>query len=153
MRLSRFLVAGLGLALAAGLSGCSLFGGEEEASTGLLFDKPEAAALRPPAPVQALRNIEIGRTRDGYAIVAYGTAPTTGFGAASLAPRRDGQPGTDGYLDFDFVAVPPDPALNMPQGSIASRAIRADTFLTIKQVGTVRGLRVHSATNSGQVDF
>lgn len=148
MRLRRFPSLLAAAALGAMVGGCSLFGGDEPEA-----EAQAALAARQPVPIQALRNIEIGRTRDGYAISAFGTAPTTGYGGASLRARREGQPAPDGYLDFDFVAIPPDPALNMPQGTIDARAIRADAQLPASRLRGVAGLRVHSLTNSGQVDF
>ncbi|MBK0397568.1 hypothetical protein H0I76_00060 [Limibaculum sp. M0105] len=148
MRLRRSPLILPALVLAALLGGCSLFGGDDESEA-----EAAAIAARQPEPMQALRKIEIGRTRDGYAITAYGTAPTTGYGAPSLRPRRDGQPGPDGYIDFDFVAVPPDPALNMPQGTLTAREIRADAQLIASRMRGVTGFRVHTLSNSGQVDF
>lgn len=154
MRLRDLLYPLRGLVLVAALSGCSMFGDDKSDGPGLLFGgDDEVVVQREPAPVQALRKIEIGRTRDGYSVTAFGTAPTTGYGAASLRARRAGAPADDGYLDFDFVAVPPDPALNMPQGTIDARAIRADARLTVRQTAEIRGLRIHTITNSGQVDF
>lgn len=148
MRLSHALSLVPVILVAAVLSGCSMFGDDEEVTAG-----GKVAIERRPEPIQALRNIEIGRTRNGYAVSAFGTAQTTGYGGATLQARREGQPGIDGFIDFDFVAIPPDPALNMPQGGLTAREIRADTQLSDRKLRGVAGIRVHTLSNSGQVGF
>lgn len=147
MRLRPALPILLALFATGGLSACGLFGGEEEPTP----VEQAAEAERRAEPVQALQRIEIGRTRSGYVITAFGTAPGTGYGGAALRARRDGSPGPDGFLDFDFVAVPPDPAFNLPQGTISARAIRADVQVTERQLRGVQGFRVHTLTNAGQI--
>lgn len=140
--------AALALALAAiiGLGGCSSD-----------KDKKEEAAAAVPAdpyvPVETVRNIEIGRTRDGIAVSAYGVAPGLGFGAPQLRPRRDSKPGPDGYVDFDFVAKAPDARFELGTGGVAARGVRADIFLTPRDLTGVLGIRIHGATGGLQMQF
>lgn len=148
MRLRPALHILFALFLAGPLPACGLFGGGDEEPT---IEAQAAEAERRAEPVQALQRVEIGRTRTGYVITAFGTAPGTGWGGATLRARRDGRPGTDGFLDFDFVAVPPDPEFGLPQGTISARAIRADAQVTERQLRGVQGFRVHTLTNAGQV--
>jgi len=141
--------AALALALAAvvGLGGCS----------GSKSDKKEEAAAAVPAdpyvPVEAVRNIEIGRTRDGIAVTAYGVAPGLGFGSPALRPRRGGKPGPDGHLDFDFVARAPDARFGLGTGEPAARGVRGDVFLTPRDLVGVIGIRIHGASGGLQMQF
>jgi hypothetical protein len=142
--------AALAAAIAAILSlgGCSLFGSDkaEEAET-------QAVPADPYVPIATVRNIEVGRTRNGIAITAFGIAPGLGFGAPELRVRRDGKPGPDGLLDFDFVARAPDANFNLGEGPVAARAVRADALLSPRQLEGVRGIRIHGASGGLQMLF
>lgn len=136
-------------ALLGGLAGCGLFGGsEEEAAV-----PPAVEAARRAEPVDSVSRIEIGRTRDGYLLSAFGVAPGTGFGGPRLVARRDGGTGPDGYLDFDFLAVPPDQGFAMPQGDQRARTIRADLALRQRQIEGAAGIRVHAFRNRAELRF
>jgi hypothetical protein len=142
--------AALVLAVAAvvGLGGCSVFKSDK---------KEETAAPVVPAdpyvPVETVRNIEIGRTRNGIAISAYGVAPGLGFSSPELRPRREGKPGPDGILDFDFVAKAPDARFGLGQGEVTARGVRADILLSPRDLAGVIGIRVHGASGGMQMRF
>lgn len=139
-------------ATAALLAGCSVFGSEEEAPAAA--DAHGAAAeARAAEPVEAVRSVEIGRTRDGLVITAVGTAPGLGYARPRLEPRRDGRPGVDGLLDYDFTAVPPDPGLEMPRGPARAREVRADRFVELPDLQGARGIRVHGARRGVRLMF
>lgn len=136
------------------LGGCSLFGsddGEEEQVTAVEPAEPVYE------PVVEVRNIEIGRTRNGIVITALGLAPGSGYAVPELRPRRDGQPGPEGYLDYDFVARAPDPALGAglatAGGSERTRRVRADHLLALRHLRGVRGIRIHAAEGGIQMNF
>jgi len=138
-------------ALMAG--GCSYlgFGDEDDEET------PDAAAEQPSqaaeVPVEGVRGIEVGRTRRGMMITAYGTAPGIGFGAPRLVPRRGGRPGPEGFLDFDFVATPPDPGFELPAGPVKGRALRADLELAPEALQGAAGIRVHARVGGMMMPF
>ena len=134
-------------AMMIGLSGCSWFGSG---------DKKEAAveeAAAPAEPVETVRNIEIGRTRDGAAITAFGYAAGVGYGAPELRARREGAVGPDGFLDFDFFARPPHGGFGLGKGEMKARLVRADILLTPRQLAGVHGIRVHGISGGLQVAF
>lgn len=140
----------LAVAIAAviSLAGCSLFGSDKPKET-----ETQAAEADPYIPVETVRNIEIGRTRNGIAITAFGIAPGLGYGAPELRARRDGTAGPDGILDFDFVARAPDANFKLGEGSVSARAVRADTLLSPSQLQGVRGIRVHADSGGLQMLF
>lgn len=119
----------------------------------LVFDSQEAAAPVVKVPVQAVRSVELGRTRDGFIITAFGTAPGLGYAQPSLRPRRSGAPGADGFVDFDFVAVQPDPDFKLPQGTTRARALRADLPVTLRNLKGAQGIRVHALAGGVQLTF
>lgn len=130
------------------LSACAMLGGDDDTA------QAEAAApQRLAVPVQEVGGIEVGRTRDGILVTAYGLAPGLGYSEAELRPRRDGRLGTDGFLDFELVARPPDPGFALPQGQPQARAVRADRVLRLRDVQGAVGLRVHDAQGGRQVLF
>ncbi|MEM8842924.1 MAG: hypothetical protein AAGD47_14240, partial [Pseudomonadota bacterium] len=102
---------------------------------------------------QAVREIEIGRTRNGFVITAFGTAPALGYSQPQLRARRDGSPGLDGYLDYDFVARPPKPGLELNQGTLTARNIRADILLKRDDLRGATGIRVHALSGGVQMGF
>lgn len=135
--------------LMLGLGGCSWLG---------LGGKDDEKAVEVEVeafyePVEAVRNIEIGRTRDGAAVTAYGYAPGLGYSAPELRPRREGNIGPDGYLDFDFFARAPAPGFGLGQGELRARLVRADMLLTLRALEGVRGIRIHGASGGLQVAF
>lgn len=111
------------------------------------------ASVETARPVEDVRLLEIGRTRDGVMVSAYGIAPGIGYSRPRLEPRRGGRIGTDGFLDFDFVADPPDPGFALPQGQARARILRADRLLGVETVRAAQGLRVHGASGGQQLVF
>jgi len=139
--------AALALAAALALGGCSSSGPDNPA-TG-----QDAVPAEVYAPVEAVREIEIGRTRDGIVLTAIGVAPGLGYSVPELRARREGQIGPDGFLDFDFVAKAPDPRLQLGEGSPQARTVRADLHLKSREVQGATGLRVHGIAGGLQVVF
>lgn len=137
------------LAGSIALAGCSWlgFGDDEEEAA------PEILAERPYVPVEAVTDIEIGRTRNGFAVTALGLAGSLGWGDAELRARRDGQPAADGFLDYDFVALPPRPELGYGTGTPEQRRIRADLLLPARALQGAAGLRIHGAAGGMQIAF
>ncbi len=137
------------LAALLALGGCSLFGSDDE--------EPEAAAEQAPEPsydsVDEVAHIEIGRTRDGLVITAYGVTPTLGYAAPELRLRRDGAPGPEGYLDFDFVARVPAEPVATADTSPRARMIRADYLIPLRQLRGARGFRIHAAEGGMMMNF
>ena len=142
-------VAAVIAAACLALAGCSMFGDDDEpAAAG-----GEVAPAQLHVPVDAVRHIEFGRTRDGIVITAIGVAPGLGYSMPELRARREGRPGPDGYLDFDFVARQPDPGLALGEGTVQARTVRADLHLKISELQGARGLRVHGISGGLQADF
>lgn len=151
------------LAVAGGLAlgGCST--GTFLDDVGTLWGEPSSAeaaaieerneALKATVPITSVRSVEMGRTRDGFLITAFGTAPGLGYGLPALRPRRGGAPGTDGYIEFDFVAVEPAPGLDLPPGNTQSRAVRADLPVLLDALQGARGLRVLALRGGVQMEF
>lgn len=110
-------------------------------------------ALQATVPIQAVRTVEMGRTRNGFIITAFGTAPGVGYSLPSLRARRGGLPGTDGYIEFDFVAVEPPAGFNLPQGTTQARAVRADLPVPLASLQGAAGLRVIALGGGVQMDF
>ncbi|MEM8793006.1 MAG: hypothetical protein AAGE80_15410 [Pseudomonadota bacterium] len=141
------------LLLAMSLSGCGLFSDDEEEEEVPTDLTEQDLFPTQGVPIQAVREIEIGRTRDGFVITAFGTAQALGFGNPRLRARRDGLVGADGFLDFDFVATPPRPGLERGQGTIAARELRADALLQTDALRGVSGIRVHALAGGVQLVF
>lgn len=150
---AKAVTAMLAAAAVAGLAGCSVFGSDDEASAEAAAQAAEDALARPPEPVEAVEKIEIGRTRTGLVITAIGVAPGLGYARPRLRPRREGQPGTDGLIDFDFVATPPDPGLALGQGDVRARTLRADYLIDIETLRQARGIRIHGRDRGVQLVF
>ncbi len=144
--------AALSAAIAAVLvlGGCSLFGSDDDEEAAAA-EQEQAAALY--APVEAVRHIEVGRTRNGYVITAHGIAPGLGYGAPELRARRQGKPGPDGFIDFDFVAQAPDPSFNLGEGAVEARAVRADLHVTASDLRGAVGIRSHGTSGGLQMQF
>jgi len=135
------------LALAA-LAGC-----ESSNVPGVRFTvlEPSQPAEPPPAPTTTVKtlvlradSIEVGVLPKGRLLTVFGEAPETGWYLPELSPRGDGLPGPDGFLEFDFIAAPPQ--LNgqpePPRGTPAQRRVRADRVLDEAQLFGVVGVRV-----------
>ena len=136
------------VAVVLSLGACSWFSSEEDDAAAPIL------AQRVPVPVASIQNIEIGRTRNGFAISAFGTAKGLGYTEPSLRARRDGAPAADGFLDYDFVALPPGPdAGYAPTASAEARAIRADLLLGADQLRGASGIRIHGAAGGMQIVF
>jgi hypothetical protein len=143
------------------LGGCStgsvlddfptIWGGESRADEARREAVQEARTT--PVPVESVRNLEIGQTRQGFLITAYGTAPGLGYALPRLRPRRDGAPGADGYVEYDFVASEPPPGFDLPPGTARTRAIRADLPVKATDLRGVAGIRVMTLRGGAQIDF
>lgn len=131
------------------LGGCELFRSNDDEADAIEQVEAEARYV----PVETVRDVEVGRTRNGYVITARGFAPGLGFSAPELRPRRDGKAGPDGFIDYDFVAQGPDPSFNLGKGVLAARAIRADLHVTVDQLQGSAGIRVHGISGGVQMSF
>lgn len=138
----------LAMALATALGGCSLFGDDDE------------TVERGPLPtdidsenVQAVQRLEIGRSRGGLMLTAFGTARGLGYSKPRLVARRGGSPATDGMLDYDFVVDTPPRGIALPPGSAKARSVRADIEVPVAVAQQVRGVRVHAVAGGVQMLF
>ena len=132
------------------LGGCSVLGfGDDEEDAAAEAQAVEASY----EPVLEVSDIEVGRTRNGVVITTIGVAPGLGYAAPELRLRRDGQPGPDGYLDFDFVARAPATPVNAEPASPRARLIRADHPLTLDELRGARGIRIHAAEGGMLMNF
>jgi hypothetical protein len=113
----------------------------------------EAAAEAPQVPVQTVGSIEIGRTRDGFLITAHGTAPGLGYSLPTLRPRRDGAPGVDGYIEYDFVATEPPAGFELPTGTREARELSAYLPIGANALRGAAGIRVLALRGGAQLDF
>lgn len=148
----------LALAAALLLGGCgafgdiqTLWGGESRAEQA----EREAVetAITAQVPIEAVGGVEIGRTRNGFLITAYGTAPGLGYSLPHLRPRHDGRPGPDGYLEYDFVATEPPLGFDLPPGTARTRTLRADLPVKASDLQGAAGIRVMALRGGAQVDF
>ncbi len=151
MRRNAALATATAIAAVLALGGCSLFGSDDDDEAAAAIEQAEAAALY--VPIEVVRHIEIGRTRNGYAITARGEAPGLGHGAPELRARREGKVGPDGFIDFDFVAQAPDPSFNLGEGTLQARAIRADLHVTARELQGAVGIRIHGVSGGLQMLF
>jgi hypothetical protein len=151
----------LSLAVSLLLGGCStgtflddvptIWGGESRVDEARREAVEEAEST--PVPVEAVRTVEIGRTRDGFLITAYGTAPGLGYSLPRLRARRGGAPGPDGYIEYDFVASEPPPGFDLPPGTARTRTIRADLPVKAPELLGAAGIRVLALRGGAQLDF
>ncbi len=140
------------------LAGCgafgdiqTLWGGESRAEKAERQAVETAVAAQ--VPVQEVTRVEIGRTRNGFLITAYGTAPGLGYSLPHLRPRREGRPGLDGYIEYDFVATEPAVGFDLPAGTQRTRAIRADLPVATDDLRGAAGIRVLAVRGGAQLDF
>ena len=148
MRRTAALATATAIAAMLALGGCSLFGSDDEAET----TASEQAAARY-VPIETVRHIEVGRTRNGYVITARGVAPGLGHGAPELRARREGKVGPDGFIDYDFVAKAPDPNFDLGQGTVQARMVRADLHVTARELRGAVGVRIHGIEGGLQMRF
>lgn len=111
------------------------------------------AAIENKVPVTSVRLVEVGQTRDGFLISAFGTAPGLGYALPALRARRSGEPSIDGFIEFDFVASPPSADLQLPPGTTRTRSVRADVAVRNRDVRGVLGIRVFALQGGRQVIF
>ncbi|MEM7056921.1 MAG: hypothetical protein AAF557_04985 [Pseudomonadota bacterium] len=130
------------------LAACGIWSSDDEDDVVL---DTNLAAERNKVPVQSVGKVEIGRTRDGYLITVFGTAPGIGYAAPELRVRRGGQPAADGFLEFDFIAVRPADAATLPPGTTRARAIRADLPISARELSRAAGIRVLALRGGVQV--
>ncbi|TYO89456.1 hypothetical protein [Oceanicella actignis] len=147
------------MAVAAGLAGCGNDYVRIEALSPSVEPEPapkpaprEALTLK---PVEAIELIELGVTRDGALIHAVGLAPTTRWFAATLRPRGGGAPAPDGFLEFDFLAAPPELNGGAPgaRGLPAQRRLQAALPLSEQTVRGAAGVRVFAAQGAAAARF
>ena len=150
MRRNAALATAAAIAAVLALGGCSWFSSDDEEEAAAT-EQAKAAALY--VPVEAVRHIEIGRTRNGYVITARGEAPGLGHGAPELRARREGKVGPDGFIDYDFVAQAPDPGLNLGEGAVRARMVRADLHVKARDLQGAVGIRVHGISGGLQMLF
>lgn len=148
---------GIGMALglaALGLSGCGLWSDDEPVN----YPEPtEIATGAPKAPrpayeravraVATVDSLELGQMYRARLLTAHGMLPAPGWYGAELRPRNEGRPGRDGFLEYDFVAAPPelngfDPAApsTLPQ----ALKVRADLSIPERDLAAAQGVRVYA---------
>ena len=150
MRRNAALVTAATLAAVLTLGGCSWFKSDKKVEAAAA---EQAASEEIYAPIETVRDIEIGRTRNGYAIAVHGIAPGLGYGAPELRVRRDGKLGPDGFIDFDFVVKAPDANFNLGEGPVEARVIRADLHITARDLQGAVGIRVHGVSGGLMMRF
>jgi hypothetical protein len=100
---------------------------------------PAPQSVAPPveAPVLIARvgTLEVGRTRTGFMLAALGEADGVGWRAPRLRPAREGL-SPDGFLEFEFVAIPP------AEPGPGVQRLRADAPLPPQAITGAAGLRV-----------
>jgi hypothetical protein len=149
MRRNAALATAAAIAAVLALGGCSWFSSDDEGGAAA----PEQAASALYVPVEAVRHIEIGRTRNGYVITAFGEAPGLGHSAPELRVRRQGKVGPDGFIDYDFVAQAADPNLNLGEGTLQARMVRADLHVTARDLQGAAGIRIHGVSGGVKMLF
>jgi len=143
------------IGMAAGLlPGCAWLGfGEDEAEAPETEPPAEGLAARGREPVESVEAIEIGRTAQGVAVAAFGTAPGLGYARPRLLPRRGGELSPDGFIEFDMLAIPPDPDRDLPRGEASARRLRADALIDAEDLAGARGVRVFALQGGRQLSF
>ena len=129
----------------------TLWGEESARDKALREERLRQAEIK--VPVTAVRSVELGRTRDGFLITAFGTAPGLGYSLPALRVRRSGAPGNDGYIEYDFVATEPAAGFRLPPGTSQTRAMRADLAVTIRELRGASGIRILAQAGGVQMDF
>lgn len=105
-------------------------------------DEAPAPPAPPPAPAEPARvavarvaTLELGRTRTGFVLVAFGEAEGLGWRLPQLRPISP-TPDAEGLIVFELVAIPP-----ATPGPGVQR-IRADTPLASEALRGAQGVRV-----------
>ncbi|MEM6421771.1 MAG: hypothetical protein AAF698_04210 [Pseudomonadota bacterium] len=132
------------------LGGCSLFGDDEAPEPDPNLGDVERVRLE---PVDQILRVEIGQLTDGLVVTAFGLARSAGYARPTLSPRRQGRPGPDGFVEFDFQAQPPDPGLELPRGDARLRRLRADRLLPGRVFEGAAGIRVFGLANASAIRF
>ena len=156
MRRNAALTTAAAIAAVLALGGCSLFGSDNEEAEEAAVDEQVDEQVEFDSrfvPIEAVRHIEIGRTRNGYVITARGVAPGLGHGAPELRARREGKVGPDGFIDYDFVTKAPDPNFDLGQGTVQARMVRADLHVTARELRGAVGVRIHGVSGGLQMLF
>ncbi|MEM9061564.1 MAG: hypothetical protein AAGD13_13975 [Pseudomonadota bacterium] len=129
----------------------TLWGEESSKERAERLARLERASIK--VPISSVKSVELGRTRDGFLVTAFGTAPSLGYSLPVLRPRRNGEPGIDGYIEYDFVATEPAPGFQRPPGTTQTRALRADLAVRLAELRGANGLRVLALNGGVQMDF
>jgi len=115
-------------------------------------DEAPAEAATPPEPEKVLMQdvmaIDLGRTFDSVMISVEGHAPGLGYQNPELRNHERGARSSDGYAQFDFVALPPDEELakTLPApGSDNALKLRANREVPFAVLQGLRGVRVFTA--------
>lgn len=107
---------------------------------------PEVLENAVKRPVTEVTSLEVGALRKGRLLTAHGLSATGGWFQAELVARGTG-PSRDGFLEYDFIAAPPE--LNggaaITGGAPARRRVRADIAIDAAALSGVVGLRVYGA--------
>lgn len=133
------------------LAGCGLFTSDEEREAEIRAEIEAVERRR--EPVESVGRVEIGRTRNGFVVSAFGVAPTTGFSQPTLVARRGGRLAPDGFVEFDFLALAPDPGLDMPRGAPGARRLRGDRTVPPEALARAGGIRVFGLRNAVTYGF
>ncbi len=107
-------------------------------------EAPVAIANAVKRPVADITGLELGRMVRGRLLTAHGIAPAGGWFQPELRPLNDGRPAPDGFLEFEFMAAPPDlnGGVGQPGLPVEQRLIRADRV--IRDSADAVGVRVFS---------
>ena len=162
---ARLAAAGLAAAL---LTGCAeeetkyTTGNDKEIDVrfGVLEPTKDDSVVRPAGDsvktlILRATRVELGTTRQGKLLTAYGEVADSGWYQPALTARNDGLPGPDGFIEFDFVAA--DPVVNglppAPLGTAEQREVRAVTVIYRESLNIAVGLRVNSESGPIAVRF
>lgn len=101
-------------------------------------------------PVAGVSTLELGAVHGGLMLTAYGEAPRAGWYRPRLNPRREGLPGPDGFIDYDFEAAPPElnGGAEVAGSSPAALAVRGDVEVHDSALAGAVGLRVHAESGA-----
>lgn len=153
------LAALVGAAAPSGCGYVELAGPQPSAPAGpptqqVVSPNTRGGALMPNAQkllVDTVDRIEVGRTRSGLLLAAFGSAVETGWFQPALRPLNSGVPAPDGFLEFEFVAAPPE--LNVvdgqeqrpPRGTPEQRRVKGVRPVAATELVDVAGIRVFAA--------
>ena len=147
--------------LAAALAGCGGADVGDSVRIGVLEPSPQNRPVAAPTTplefrlVASVEDLNLGAMHRGRMLIAVGEAPATGWYRPQLRPRRGGAPAPDGFLEFDFVAAPPE--LNGgeagPVGTPAQRRLRAVAPIEPQALAGAVGVRVFADGGSAALRF